>query len=268
LAKTRIVTLLSDFGLHDPYVAEMKAVLLSTANDVSIVDITHDIPKFSVRTGAFVLASSFSYFPPGTVHVAVVDPGVGSGRRAVAVRGSRYFFVGPDNGLLMPAVRMDRPFQIREITNARFTRPTVSSTFHGRDVFAVTAGMLLKGESFRSVGTVVLDPAEAAFPQPRAVEGGFDCEVVHVDGFGNAVTSIHESRLRESEIKPGAIVGVSVGRARIRIPFERTYSDVGKGRLVALIGSHDFLEFSMNQGNAARKLRIKPGSMIRISFGT
>lgn len=262
MTRASVVTLLTDFGLKDPYVAEIKAVLLSRAPSVSIVDITHQVPKFSVRTGAFLLASAAPYFPDGTVHVAVVDPGVGGRRRAIAIQGKRFRFVGPDNGVLIPAARVDEPIRVHEIQNPKFMRERVSTTFHGRDVFAVTAASLASGEPVEAVGPVVSDPVEPPYSSPRKIGNRIECEVVHIDDFGNIVTSVHSNKLAAWNIHAGNEIVVSIRRRRVEIPFASTFSDVKKGKLVVLPGSHDFLEISMNQGNAARRLRLKPGATL------
>jgi S-adenosylmethionine hydrolase len=254
--------LLTDFGLKDSYVAEIKAVLLSRAPNVSIVDITHQVPKFSIRTGAFLLASAAPYFPDGTVHVAVVDPGVGSKRRAIAIQGKRFRFVGPDNGVLIPAARMDGPIRVHEIQNPKFMRETVSTTFHGRDVFAVTTALLAGGELVEAVGRSISDQVEPPYSSPRKVGNRVECEVVHADDFGNVITSVHGKDLAAWGIHAGNDIVVSIGRRRVGVPFLSTFSEVRKGGLVAMVGSHDFLEISVNQGDAARRLRLKPGARL------
>lgn len=266
MAQPNLVTLLTDFGLRDPYVAEMKAVILSQASHVTLVDITHHIPKFSIKTGAFILASAAPYFPPNTIHLAVVDPGVGGRRRALAIETQHFKFIGPDNGLLVPAAKMDGPMRAYEITSRKFKRSDLSTTFHGRDIFAVTTALLACGARTEEVGPAVSDLVEAPFAFPEKAEGRVKCEVIHVDDFGNVATSVHKRDLVDWGMEKEGKFRFVIGRKRLTIPFMRTYSDVPRGGLVALVGSHGFLEIGVNQGNAARRLNAALGTRIAVEL--
>ncbi len=185
-----MITLTSDFGLKDPYVAEMKGVILTINQKATIIDITHDIEKFNVRMAAFTLASAASYFPEGTVHLAVVDPEVGTKRRAIIIQTKKAYFVGPDNGILMLAAKSQGIKYIYQLTNPKFMLPSLSNTFHGRDVFAPAAAHLDSGVQTCEFGPEILDPLEPAFAQITRKDSSVIGEVVHVDGFGNIITNI------------------------------------------------------------------------------
>ncbi len=191
-----IITLLTDFGLEDGYAAAMKGVILGIRPDARIVDISHLVPPRDVRAGAFVLASTCGFFPAGTVHVAVVDPGVGTARAAVAIRTPRYFFVGPDNGLFSLALQRETTWESRTLENPAYRLPEVSSTFHGRDIFAPAAAHLAQGAPFEEFGP----PCTLSVPDWTAVvRSGESCtgEIIHVDHFGNAVTNLTRECLDE-----------------------------------------------------------------------
>ena len=243
-----IITLLTDFGTVDGYVGEMKGVLLSLASDVEIVDITHEIPPQDVERARLTMARVWRRFPPGTVHVAVVDPGVGSTRAALAVASDDRFLVGPDNGVLSPALVAGgaRAVELPVPANA-------SATFHGRDVFAPAAVALARGEPIDSLGTPARDPIVRRTPEAkRAADGSIDGEVIIVDRFGNAVTNLIGLR--------GGVVEVS-GTA---IPIRRTYAEAPAGAPVAVVGSSGFIEIAVRDGNAARSLGIMRGATVTL----
>jgi S-adenosylmethionine hydrolase len=182
-----MITLTTDFGLKDPYVAEMKGAILTINPKATIVDLSHGVNKFDVRVGAFMLASATPYFPEGTVHLAVIDPGVGTERRAIVVQTKRSFFVGPDNGVLMLAAKKEGVKQIHQLTNPKFMLPQVSSTFHGRDIFAPAAAYLDQGVQAKEFGPEITD---VVTPKFAAVEHRGDVlvgEVLDVDDFGNVI---------------------------------------------------------------------------------
>jgi len=261
---TPLITLLSDFGLKDPYVAEMKAVVLSICPQARLVDISHEIEKFNVRMGAFVLASAAPYFPKGTIHVAVVDPGVGTKRRALLVEARRAFFVGPDNGLLMMAAEKQGIRHVYEITNERFMLSRVSRTFHGRDVFAPVAAHLANGYKSSDSGSEIHDYVLPRFVKPRLTKNGLFGEVLHIDDFGNIVTNISRTELEKTGIQEGEIVRLRLRDKTIKLKFCSTYGEVSVGKSLALIGSHDFLEISANQGNASKKFGARVGDTVAV----
>jgi len=263
-----VVTLLSDFGLKDPYVAEMKAVILSLCPQARLVDISHEVEKFNVRMGAFVLASAASYFPKGSIHVAVVDPGVGTKRRALLVEARRAFFVGPDNGLLMLAAEKMGIRHVYAITSRRFMLSRVSHTFHGRDIFAPVAAHLANGYKPSDFGSEIKDYVVPRFVKPRLTKNALLGEVLHVDDFGNIVTNMSRAEFEKTGIREGAMVGFRLKDKAIKLRFCSAYGEVSVGKSLALIGSHDFLEISTNQGNASKKFGARVGDAVTVLRAT
>lgn len=263
----RIVTLLSDFGLRDPYVAEMKAVILGMAPKTRIVDISHQIEKFNVRMGAFILSCAAPFFPDGTVHVAVVDPEVGVKRNSIIIETKRSFFVGPDNGLLSLAAAKNGIRGVYKIASTCYVRKPVSKTFHGRDVFAPIAACLVKGEKPQNLGSkttkyVVLEFAETSRRGDR-----FFGEILHVDDFGNVVTSFTAGDIEKTGLKEGETFTVVLGVKEYFMRLCSSYAEVRPNQPLAIVGSHGFLEISVNQGSAAKMFMIKPGDSVQIFLG-
>lgn len=259
-----VIALLSDFGLRDSYVSEMKGVILSINPNATIVDITHEVDKYNVRMGAFVLASASKSFPKGTIYVAVVDPGVGGKRKGLLVEAGGDFFVGPDNGVLMLAAKSKGITKVYELTNEEYFRREVSSTFHGRDIFAPVAAHLSLGVRPESFGEPTLSYEEPSFVKARTLGDKLVCEVVHVDSFGNVVTNALPGQARELGFSLGEPLTITLSGRIHRAVFSRTYSDVPKGELAVLIGSHGFIEVAENLGNAAKRLRAEPGSEVEV----
>lgn len=259
-----LVTLLSDFGLKDPYVAEMKAVISTISPKTKIIDISHFIEKFNIRMGAFVLASATRYFPKGTVHVAVVDPGVGTKRRALLVETQHAFYTGPDNGLLMLAAQREGIRHVYAITNPKLMLPCVSSTFHGRDVFAPAAAHLANGTPPADFGSQINDYAVPTFAKPLLKAGELSGEVLHIDDFGNIITNITDADLEKIAVKPKELLTVRLKNKPWKMSFCTTYGEVATKRVLALIGSHDFLEIAVNQGNASKKFKTKVGDAVTV----
>jgi S-adenosyl-L-methionine hydrolase (adenosine-forming) len=259
---SRIITLTSDFGLKDSYAAEMKAAILGIRPDAVIVDVTHLVDKFNVRSGAFALASAAPHFPDGTVHVAVVDPTVGTQRRPIAIETKRGFFVGPDNGLLVLASEAQGIMRIHEIAARRFMLPHVSSTFHGRDIFAPAAAHLANGVALDEFGPQITDYVKPEFTVVKRSKDELVGEVLHVDDFGNIITNILAKdviALREG------LVQAELPNATVQMRLSRTYADAKPQEPLALIGSHNYLEVALNQGNAGAKFSAKVGDKITIS---
>jgi hypothetical protein len=239
----RIVTLITDFGTADGYVAELKGVLLSGAPDVTIVDLTHDIPPQDVEAGRLALARSWRRFPEHTVHLVIVDPGVGSERAALAVASQGRFLIGPDNGVLSPGLLAGDA----EVVSLPIP-PHASATFHGRDVFAPAAVRLASGESLDHLGVPKYDSVIRRTPDTkRLADGSIAGVVMIVDRFGNLVTNI------------GARLSGVVEIGGQLIAVRRTYADVGEGELVALAGSSGFLEVAVRGGSAAVALAVRRG---------
>jgi hypothetical protein len=254
--------LTSDFGLKDPYVAEMKGVILTINPKATLIDITHDVEKFNIRMAAFMLASAAPYFPQGTVHLAVVDPGVGSQRRAILIQTEKGFFVGPDNGILVLAAQNQGIEHIYHLTNPKFMLHKISSTFHGRDIFAPAAAHLDKGVLPTEFGTEIKDPTNPEFTRVKRANGSLIGEVLHIDGFGNIITNINETDMVQNHAK---LVKVELPDISLKLTFGKTYAEAKPKELIALIGSHGFLEIALNQGNAAEKFHVKTGDKIVVT---
>jgi S-adenosyl-L-methionine hydrolase (adenosine-forming) len=260
-----IVTLLTDFGLTDPYLAMMKGVLLSINPRASLVDITHGIRPGAIFPAARIIREVYPFFPEGTVHVSVVDPGVGSGRRSIAVEAEGHFFVGPDNGLFWLVLQNSPGARVFRLTNDRFFRPPVSRTFHGRDVFAPVAAHLSLGTRIEETGVAVTDPKSLFVPSPYR-EGDDLCgEIIHADHFGNLISNIDAETL--TRFLGQAQPWIRVGSLTIR-SLSRTYSEVEEGQPVALINSANLLEISVNLGKASEYVGVEEenlmGTMVRI----
>jgi S-adenosyl-L-methionine hydrolase (adenosine-forming) len=259
-----IITLTTDFG--DLYPAAMKAVILGINPSVQIVDVTHSIRQAGIREGAFALYSLVSYFPPKTVHVGVVDPGVGTSRRALAIKtgkqGQKQFLVGPDNGLLIPAARRLGEMEIYEITNRDFIlKSGISVTFHGRDILAPVGAHLSEGIEIEKVGPRMSDFVDLDFGN-FGIDGPFLIgEVIFADSFGNVITNIPEDMILKFSTF-GSQVEVN-GR---QVPFIQTYSFAGQEEPLILIGSHGFLEIAVNGGSAALKFGLKNGDKVAIKI--
>jgi len=264
-SKPPIITLLSDFGLKDHYVAEMKAVISTISPEARIIDISHSIEKFNIRIGAFVLASAARYFPKDSIHVAVVDPGVGTKRRAVLVETQHAFYIGPDNGLLMLAAQRERIQHVYAITNPKLMLPQVSLTFHGRDVFAPTAAHLANGAQPSDFGPKISDYAVPRFARPVLKAEELIGEILYIDDFGNIITNITSKDLEKIRKKSSQLLSIKLKNRSWNITFCAVYGDVATKTLLALIGSHDFLEIAINQGNASKKFKIKVGDAVLVS---
>lgn len=256
-----VITLLTDYGLRDHFVGEMKGVILSIAPEAVIVDITHDIEPFGVRQGTFVLRQVWARFPAGTVHCAVVDPGVGSERRIILGQYAGRYVVAPDNGLLTWVHRDYAPETMVVVEDRRYFLPQISATFHGRDIMAPAAAHLANGVQPRAFGRVTdrLEMLPIA-PRAEATDRGWSGIVIYVDRFGNMVTNIHEEQLLASGggMRTWEVVvnGASIG------PMRSSYCEVAVGTTLAIIGGSGFLEIASNQGSAAK--RFAPIENVRV----
>ncbi len=258
-----MITLTTDFGLKDPYVAEMKAIIFDLCPNAVIVDITHEIAKFNIRMGAYMLATAVPYFPEGSIHVGIVDPGVGTLRRPIVIQTRQGFFIGPDNGLLVLAAEKQGLTRIHELTNPRFMLPKVSHTFHGRDVFAPVAAHLMNGVQPQEFGPEILKVVQPEFAKVTKRNGLLIGEVLHVDGFGNVITNINEKEVAQGHVK--GEVNVELAGCKLKLKLRRAYGEAESREPLALIGSHGFLEISINQGNAAKRFKTKAGDRVTIS---
>lgn len=257
-----VIALLSDFGARDHYAGTMKGVILGLCPDVTLVDITHDITPHDVVEGALQLAASYRYFPPGTIFLVVVDPGVGSARRGIAAETSDYRFVAPDNGVLTVVLRDAAPRRIVELTERRYARPTVSRTFEGRDRFAPAAAWLAKGIQLAALGRTISSYQQIEIPQPAAEDSRLTGAVVHVDRFGNLVTNI-DRRTFESFARAQPVALSVEGHAVAGVVA--TYADIRAGEVCGLFGSSDHLELAVNGGSAAATLGAARGAAVQIT---
>ena len=256
-----IITLLTDFGTRDAYVATMKGVILGINPEAVLVDLSHDLAPQDLRAGALVLAGAAPYFPPGAVHLAVVDPGVGGSRRALAAWARGHFWVGPDNGLFHFALAGPGEARIVSLENRAFFLPQVSATFHGRDLFAPVAAHLSLGVDLARLGPPLTDPVLLAWPEaefgPDAARG----EVIYVDRFGNLVTNFPAGELLDW--LGGRGLRLQLGGLTLR-GLARTYGNAAAGEFLALVASHGFLEVACNRESAARRLKAGVGTTLEI----
>lgn len=242
----RVITLLTDFGTADGYVAEMKGVLISKAPDVALVDLAHDLPVHDVTFARLTVARYWRRFPLGTVHMVIVDPGVGTSRAAIAVESDGRFLVGPDNGVLSPAL-----FALDARVVSLAIPFSASATFHGRDVFASAAALLANGVPIDELGDVYPEAVRLRTSQPRRdSHGSLHGEVLTIDRFGNITTNLM--------VRGSGVIEI----ARRRLPFVRAYGDVSLGEPLALTGSSGFVEIAIREGNAAVALRIVRGDAV------
>jgi S-adenosylmethionine hydrolase len=255
-----VITLLSDFG--DFYSASMKGVILGISPTAIIVDISDSVPHHDVRAGAFMLMACSRYFPSGTVHIAVVDPGVGTKRRAIAVMAGTHgthYFIGPDNGILIPAARSIGEFEVYEITNKKLFNTEVSSTFHGRDIFAPVGAHISKGIHICDIGRKISDYVDLDFGNGMNMGNSLEGTVILIDGFGNIITNIHSSIVDLLQIDMIEIENKS-------IKFQKSYGFCREGEPLVLIGSHGYLEIAVNRGNASIFFDKKQGDVISIKI--
>ncbi|HEY3248592.1 MAG TPA: SAM-dependent chlorinase/fluorinase [bacterium] len=255
-----IVTLLSDFGSASPYPAAMKAVL-ARRSGATLIDISHDVPRHDVQAGAFLLYSAAPNFLAGTVHLAVVDPGVGTTRRPLIVVSGGQTFVGPDNGLLIPAARRLGTPTAFEISDAAILGEGISSTFHGRDVFAPAAAVLTQGTPPSTIALPVADVVNLDFGTGRRINDGLAGHVIYVDAFGNLVTNIPNALL-EGYRGP---VEIRVGRRRGTGQVVRTYGDVKQTRIAVLAGSDGWVEIAIREGHAATRFGAAAGTSVAVA---
>ncbi len=256
-----IITLLTDFGTKDHYVASMKGVILNINPQCILIDISHQVNPHDIQKGAFLLANTYSYFPKGTIHLSVVDPGVGGGRKAILLVTQNYFFVGPDNGLFTLVARREKVKQVVVLTKRKYFLPKVSMTFHGRDIFAPVAAHLSLGIKPSVFGYEIGSLEELEFEKPIIKERKLLGEILHIDTFGNLVSNIDEEKLfRFIQSRPFVI---RAGREAI-YGLKKGYWEGKKGELIALLGSGGFLEISVREGNAQKMLGVKRGDTIKI----
>ncbi len=262
-----IITLTSDFGSRDAFAGSVKGVILKINPDVQIVDISHEIAPQDVWEAAFTLKSAYSYFPKGTVHLAVVDPGVGSGRRPIIVVTDGYYFVGPDNGLFSLIYQEETRIRVHHATSSHYFLPNPGPTFHGRDIFAPVAAWLTKGIPSGSFGEEITDYMKLNVPVPQKTANGIDGHAVHIDRFGNVITNI-TFRDIQAVLPEGADIGtpsISVAGKEIK-GLKKFYAEAAPGESAAIINSSGYLEIFMFKQNARTVLSIKRGDVVRVTL--
>jgi S-adenosyl-L-methionine hydrolase (adenosine-forming) len=255
-----VVALLTDFGLSDHYVGTMKGVVLGLCPEAALVDLTHDIPPHDITAGSLELAAAFRYFPSGTVFLAVVDPGVGTTRRAIAAEAGGYRFVGPDNGLLAPALDAHRTVSAVELNRPQYAASVLSRTFEGRDRFAPAAGWLASGVTLEELGDRVAGWTRLPLPQPLVTDGRIEGEVCRVDRFGNLVTNLRREDVDRMRAASAALI-VEIGASGV-LPLVATYAEVLVGDACALVGSTGHVEVSVNGASAARRFGLGRGARV------
>lgn len=260
-----LITLLTDFGDRDSFVASMKGVVLTINPQATFVDLSHHVPPHSVDDAAYLLNSCYRYFPKGTVHVAVVDPGVGSERRALIAKSERYFFLAPDNGLLSYVLAGNREMEVREIENKDYRLPSAGHTFDGRDLFAPAAAWLTKQQSFESFGRLVTDCKAFTIATPTWEGKTLVGEIVHVDRFGNLISNLTQQHLEKVRaVTKGQQPSIRIGK-RIIEGLAASYSEGTAEQPLALINSDGRLEMFVKEASAADLLKAGRGARVEVS---
>ncbi|GAX60855.1 hypothetical protein SCALIN_C14_0121 [Candidatus Scalindua japonica] len=255
------ITLITDFGLQDGYVGVMKGVMVNINPSVSIIDISNTISAQDIFQAACVLNHSYNYFPKGTIHVVVVDPGVGSDRKILCLKTEDYLFLAPDNGVLSFIIAKEESPSIREITNDKFFLSKLSNTFHGRDIFAPVAAQLSKGVNYKELGDRIDKINEISLPKPiLSPTGKLTAEIIYVDSFGNLITNVNKEVIDMMKIGEER-VSITMGRRRIN-GICSSYTDVGDNEALAIFGSSGYLEISVNRGSAGDILKLKKGDKL------
>ncbi len=267
----RVITLLTDFGVSDHYVSVMKGVMIDINPNIQIIDITHTIRPFEIQEAAVILAAAYHYFPKGTIHVGVVDPGVGSDRRGILTVTENYYFVGPDNGIFSYALEDPAYLWTRELRTVDFFLDKVSSTFHGRDVFAPVAGYLSTGEAAEKFGPIVFDPIKLANVKADVdSQGTIWGEVIYVDHFGNLITNIETGAFWEGKLRAGGeenecMPVIEIGGNIIKGMSEH-YQENPEGQIGAHFNSWSRLEIFVPAGNAAQAIQVEKGAPVSVRF--
>lgn len=258
-----LITLTTDFGYKDPFAGIMRGVMLGINPSARIIDITHGISRQNIQEAAFSIESSYKYFPHKTIHVVVVDPGVGSGRRPILVAAGGHYFIGPDNGIFSRIYYSGEPPTVIHITSRHYFLPQLSSTFHGRDIFAPVAAWLSKGINILRFGDPITDYIAMPYPEPVVTQGdSIEGEIIYTDGFGNVITNIPANSIDEFVHSRGA---VRVSVRGILVPFKRYYAEAGDNGLCSLVNSFGYLELFVNGGSAASDFNLQVGEKVKVS---
>ncbi len=265
-----VITLTTDFGLRDHFVGVIKGVILSVNPEVELVDISHEIDSYDVPDGALTLAQSYHYFPAGTIHVVVVDPGVGSARRPILATTAGYKFVAPDNGVLSLVYEREEAVEVRHLTADHYWLKPVSKTFHGRDIFAPVAGWLSKGVAPENFGNLIADYVKVALPRPtrrqEADKLWVDGAVLRVDKFGNLITNLTPEDVPELFAPNPARFRVLINQREV-VSLRQSFAEGQPSEIFALLGSSGFLEIGTNRGSAAQALNAGRGAAVTVMLG-
>jgi S-adenosylmethionine hydrolase len=255
-----IVTLTTDYGTSDHLVGTLKGVLLSIHPEIQIVDICHSVAPYDVLDGALCIGAAYKYFPARTVHMVVVDPGVGTARRPILVSANNQYFIAPDNGVLSMVYERESPVAVRHITSEHYFQRPVSETFHGRDIFAPVAAWLTKNWQGEAFGEIIEDHVRFALPRPKTQDSAMRGVVLKVDHFGNLMTNFTLEDLPEAKRQQGAI-SMTIGGKPVK-QMVANFAAGPAGEAVALVGSSGFIEIAVNKGNAARALAVNRGAEV------
>ncbi len=258
-----IITLTTDYGTNDHLVGVLKGVILKINPEVTIIDITHAVTPYDLLDGALAIASAYAYFPPRTIHVVVVDPGVGTDRRPILVSGQNQYFIAPDNGVLSGVYEKEQNVTVRHLTSEHYFALPVSKTFHGRDVFAPVAGWLSKHWQPASMGEVIEDYKRFALPRPKEADGGLKGVILKVDSFGNLMTNLRAEDLPADVMEKGEI-RLQVGNHSVA-RMVGMFASGNAGEPVAYMGSSGYVEIAVNKGNASKALGIGRGAPVLLT---
>ncbi len=259
--QTPIITLMTDFGYKDAFVGTMKGVILGILPEARIIDLTHGISPMNILGAAYVLKTAYPYFPEDTVHICVVDPGVGSARNPIAVRACGQCFVGPDNGIFGYVLQNCSDFDCVKINSEKYSLPNCSATFHGRDIFSPVGALIARGKALNDIGSPLENPFIPPGLLPEILPDSIKGQVIHIDHFGNAITNITQEYV--SGKFSNRNIAVLLNGQRIPGPY-RTYSDVQPYTPIALFGSEGHLEISVNLGSAEKELGVAVGAMVSV----
>jgi S-adenosyl-L-methionine hydrolase (adenosine-forming) len=261
-----MITLLSDFGMTDPYVAQMKGVIRSINSLVEIVDISHGIEKHNILMGSFILETSVPFFPNGTTHVAVVDPGVGGSRFPIVIDCDHGLLIGPDNGLLARASDRLGFRDAFRISNQKLVTKNSATTFHGRDIFASVAAKIALGSKPSEVGPKISTIVRLDIPTPSVESGWFNCAVLYIDSFGNIVTNLSDELSKRSSYGRGTQFSVTVRSRSHDGLVVKSYSELSPRQIGLLLGSQGYLEIAIREESAAKKLGVRSSDKLKIRF--
>ncbi len=258
------IVLITDFGLKDPYVGVMKGVIKTINPEAQIIDLTHNVRKFDINAAAVILLVSAKYFPRGSIFTCVVDPGVGSSRRAILIVTKNYYLVGPDNGCLSLLAEEDGVIGVYDISRSPYRLPRVSGTFHGRDVFAPIAAWLSRGLKPEQLGEPIDDYVKLDIQKPRVSGNIIEGMIIYIDHFGNIMSNISRELIEKVGIRLGDTINVLLGSRGFKCPYVRSFSNVPEGEVACYINSWGYFEIGINKSSAAELLKVETGEKIKI----